>query len=311
QILKKICADTLFQPETPDTPIQVLGLLESVGMEFDHLWVTGLTDEAWPLKSSPNPFLPLARQRKASIPEASAETSLALDRRITDGWKQAAGEVVFSSFTKEQDREVSPSPLIAGVPEKKVEVPVFPKFRDVIFALRKTEVLQDRVAPPVRAKQIRGGTKVLSDQAACPFRAFARHRLSAEEMEEPTDGLDASERGKLVHELMRSLWEQLKDSESLKKDVAPFIEQAAAAAVKELKLEGRIAELERARLERLAREWLEVEKARPDFSIHSLEEKRTLEFAGLEFAARIDRMDKLSTGGHAIIDYKTGGNITP
>src|SRR5882762_8365015 len=28
QTLRKICADTLFQPETPDTPIQVLGLLE-------------------------------------------------------------------------------------------------------------------------------------------------------------------------------------------------------------------------------------------------------------------------------------------
>jgi probable DNA repair protein len=309
--LRKICADTLFQPETPDTPIQVLGLLESVGVEFDHLWVTGLTDEAWPLKSSPNPFLPLALQRKAGIPEASAETSLALDRRITDGWKQAAGEVVFSSFTKEQDRDVLASPLIADIPEKKVEVPAFPKFRDVIFSLRKTEVLQDRVAPAVRARQIRGGTKVLSDQAACPFRAFARHRLSAEEMEEPTDGLDASERGKLVHELMRSLWEQLKDSESLKKDVGPFIEHAAAAAVKELKLEGRIAELERARLARLAREWLELEKTRPAFSIFSLEEKRTLEFAGLEFGARIDRMDKLESGGHAIIDYKTGGNITP
>ena len=63
QTLRKICADTLFQPETPETPIQVLGLLESAGVEFDHLWVTGLTDEAWPLKSSPNPFLPLAQQR--------------------------------------------------------------------------------------------------------------------------------------------------------------------------------------------------------------------------------------------------------
>ncbi|HYA47362.1 MAG TPA: hypothetical protein VEF92_07390, partial [Burkholderiales bacterium] len=116
QTLRKICADTLFQPETPDTPIQVLGLLESVGAEFDHLWVTGLTDEAWPLKANPDPFLPLAQQRAAGIPEAGAETSLALDRRITEGWKRAAGEVVFSCFTKEEDRDVLPSPLIADVP---------------------------------------------------------------------------------------------------------------------------------------------------------------------------------------------------
>jgi len=311
QTLRKICADTLFQPETPDTPIQVLGLLESAGVEFDHLWVTGLTDEAWPLKSSPNPFLPLAQQRKAGIPEASAETSLALDRRITDGWKQAAGEVVFSHFTKEEDRDVLPSPLIADLPERAVEIPAFSKLRDVIFASRKTETLQDRVAPAVREKQVRGGTRVLSDQAACPFRAFARHRLHAEELEEPAEGLDAAKRGKLVHELMRNLWSALKDSSALQKDLSAQIEDAATAAVEELQIEGRFADLERTRLVRLAREWLEVEKARPPFSILHLEEKRSLEFAGLEFAARIDRMDKLSTGGHALIDYKTSRNLTP
>jgi ATP-dependent helicase/nuclease subunit B len=311
QTLRKICADTLFQPETPETPVQVLGLLESAGVEFDHLWVTGLTDEAWPLKSSPNPFLPLAQQRKAGIPEASAETSLALDRRITDGWKQAAGEVVLSHFTKEEDRDVLPSPLIADIPATSIEVPAFPRLRDEIFRSRKRERLDDRVAPAVRERTVKGGTSVLSDQAACPFRAFARHRLSARTLEEPTEGLDASERGKLVHELMRSLWSVLKDSSSLAGNLEAAIEPAAAAAVKELELEGRLAELERARLARIAREWLEVEKGRPDFSVLHLEEKRSLEFAGLEFAARIDRMDRLSSGGHAIIDYKTGGNITP
>jgi ATP-dependent helicase/nuclease subunit B len=310
-ILERICADTLFQPETPDTPIQVLGLLESAGVELDHLWVTGLTDEAWPLKSSPNPFLPLAQQRKAGIPEASAETSLELDRRITEGWKHASGEVVLSCFLKDQDREVSPSPLIADVSLKTIEVPAFPRFRDEIFKLKKRETLQDRVAPPVRAKQIRGGTGVLSDQAACPFRAFARHRLSAKELNEPAEGLDARGRGDLIHELMKSLWTLLKDSSSLQGNVDSAIESAAAAAVKELEIEGRLAELERTRLARIAREWLEVERGRPAFSVVVVEDKRPITFAGLEFSARLDRMDQLSTGGHAIIDYKTGGgNIT-
>src|SRR5258705_1755203 len=281
QTLRRICADTLFQPETPDTPIQVLGLLESAGVEFDHLWVTGLTDDAWPLKSSPNPFLPLAQQRKAGIPEASAETSLALDRRITDGWKQAAGEVVFSHFTKEEDRDVLPSPLIADLPEKAVEIPAFPRLRDVIFASRKTETLQDRVAPAVREKQVRGGTRVLSDQAACPFRAFARHRLHAGELDEPAEGLDASKRGKLVHLLMQNVWDELKDSTALQGDLSPAIERAAAAAVKEMAVEGRLAELERKRLPRLGHEWLEkVEKQRPPFSVVSTEEKRPLVFSG-------------------------------
>src|SRR5881396_3804729 len=309
QTLRKVCADTLFQP---DTPIQVLGLLESAGVEFDHLWVTGLTDEIWPLKSSPNPFLPLAQQRRAGIPEASAETSLALDRRITDGWKGTAGEVVFSHFTKEEDRDVLPSPLIADFPEKALEIPAFSKLRDVIFASRKTETVQDRVAPGVREKQVRGGTRVLSDQAACPFRAFARHRLHAEELEEPAEGLDASKRGKLVHLLMQNAWDELKDSTALQGDLSPAIERAAAAAVKEMAVEGRFAELERKRLARLGHEWFEkVEKQRPPFSVVSTEEKRPIVFSGVTFDARIDRMDRLEGGGHAIVDYKTGsGNFT-
>ena len=265
-----------------------------------------------PLKSSPNPFLPLTQQRKAGIPEASAETSLALDRRITDGWKQAAGEVVFSHFTKEEDRDVLPSPLIADLPEKAVEIPAFSKLRDVIFASGKTETLQDRVAPAVREKQVRGGTRVLSDQAACPFRAFARHRLHAEELEEPAEGLDASKRGKLVHLLMHNVWNELKDSTALQGDLSPAIERAAAAAVKEMAVEGRFAELERKRLARLGHEWFEkVETQRPPFSVVSTEEKRPIVFSGVTFDARIDRMDRLESGGHAIVDYKTGGgNLT-
>src|SRR6185436_12308234 len=91
--LQRLCATTLFQPESPDAPIQVLGVLESAGLRFDCLWVSGLTDEAWPLTARPNPFIPIAAQKKAGIPQASAEASAALDARLTDEWKHAAGEV--------------------------------------------------------------------------------------------------------------------------------------------------------------------------------------------------------------------------
>jgi RecB family exonuclease len=158
---------------------------------------------------------------------------------------------------------------------------------------------------------VRGGTRVLADQAACPFRAFARFRLNAEALEEPAPGLDARDRGKLLHALMKFLWTELKTSESLKKDLEPAITRAADAAVKELELEGRFAELERARLARLAREWIDkVEAKRQPFEVALLEEKRSLKVAGLEFSGRIDRMDRLKEGelkgAHVLIDYKSG-----
>ena len=37
-----------------------------------------------------------------------------------------------------------------------------------------------------------------------------------------------------------------------------------------------------------------------------IEEKRALQAGGLTFSGRIDRMDRLQDGGHALIDYKTG-----
>ena len=311
-LLRRLCAGTLFQPESPaEAPVQVLGILESAGAGFDHLWVSGLTDEAWPLRARPNPFLPVAAQKAAGIPEASAEGSLALDRRITEGWLGAAAEVVFSHFEKEQDRELAPSPLILPVEAGKVDVPALASFQQLIFKKRKTETLEDSVGPAVTVTQIRGGTRVLSDQSACPFRAFARWRLEAEPLETPAEGLDAAKRGTLIHALMRSLWSQLKDSASLERDVSPEIERAAEAAVRELELEGRFAELERKRLARLAREWLDVERLRPAFTIQALEEKRQIKYGGIEFSSRIDRMDRLSGGGHALIDYKTNRNPTP
>jgi probable DNA repair protein len=309
--LKRLCADTLFQPESPEAPVQVLGVLESVGLRFDCLWVSGLTDEAWPLAARPNPFLPIALQKKAGIPEASAEGSLELDRRLTQEWLQAAGEVVLSYPLKEQDRELSPSPLILGVAPGELALPDYPRYRDLLFQSRTLSSVEDAKGPPVAKPEVRGGTRVLADQAACPFRAFARFRLNAEALEEPGPGLDARDRGKLLHELMKEIWLQLKDSSSLQRDLEPVITRAADAAVRTLELEGRFAELERVRLAKLAREWFEkVETKRPPFEIMLLEEKRSLKVAGLEFSARIDRMDRLTAGeqkgAHVLIDYKTG-----
>ncbi len=159
--LRRLCADTLYQPETPDAPVQVLGVLESAGLEFDALWVSGLTDEAWPLAAAPHPFIPPALQRKAGIPEASAEATLARGKRITDGWLAAAGEVVVSHPTMEEDRALLPSPLISAVPLGISKTRTYERYRDLIFATRRTETVHDGQAPALITKTPRGGTRIL------------------------------------------------------------------------------------------------------------------------------------------------------
>ena len=314
--LAHLCADTLFQPatEAAAAPIQILGVLESAGLRLDCLWVSGLTDEAWPLDARPNPFIAVALQKKAGVPQASPEASAALDRRLTDEWLGAAAEVVVSWPAKEEDRDLAPSPLIAQVADGKLEIPEFPRLRDSLFSRKNLINIEDGSGPAVPPGPVRGGTRVLADQAACPFRAFARWRLAAQPLAAPLAGPDASDRGKLLHALMREIWAELKASPALRSQpLAPVIERAAAAAVKEAGIEGRFAELERVRLARLASEWLEIEKTRKAFEVVAVEQKRTLRLAEVEFEGRIDRMDRLleGEGGHVLIDYKSGYRVTP
>ncbi|MEW5862983.1 MAG: PD-(D/E)XK nuclease family protein [Pseudomonadota bacterium] len=306
--LRRLAAETAFQPESEDAPVQVLGLLEAAGQQFDALWVSGLTDEAWPLHARPNPFLPIALQKRAGIPESSAETSLALDARITAGWAAAADEVVFSWPRREADRDLAPSPLIAQFEEHALDIARGTRYRDAIFAQRALEAATDERAPPVGATTgVHGGTRLVADQAACPFRAFARHRLGAEALESPQPVPDARTRGLLVHALMAHIWRELKSSTALgTRELAPLVAAAAQAAVREARLEGALAQLEARRLERLAREWLELERNRDAFDVVRIEDRITIEIGGLSLTGRLDRMDRLADGTHAVIDYKTG-----
>lgn len=314
--LRRMAADTAFQPESPDVPIQVLGVLESAGCEFDHLWVMGLSADAWPLATHPNPFLPVVLQRAAGIPEASAEASLELDRRITQGWLASAAEVVVSHPSRDGDRELDPSPLIAAIAERPMDLPTHPSWRDVLFGSRCVERAEEGSAPAFASGESTGGSGLLRDQAACPFRAFAVHRLGSEGLETPHAGLDALERGSLVHRVLASAWEQLETRHALDAtpdaDLRALLDKAAEEAVgrqrrdRPATLDGRFAEIEKRRLARLAHDWLQVERGRGDFSVFAIEAKRAIQVGGLRLNGRLDRVDETADGQRIVIDYKTG-----
>jgi probable DNA repair protein len=315
--LRRMATDTLFQPETPVVPIQILGELEATGMRFDHLWVMGLSDETWPRGPRPNPFLPVELQRTAGIPQGSAAASLELARRLTGEWLSCAGEVVLSYPRREDDREFKPSPLIVAVPEQPLPLPDFASYRDAVHDLRKLERSEDAKAPPLgAAAAVSGGTAIIQDHAACPFRALARHRLGAEGLEAPHAGLDARERGTLVHRVLAQAWAQLRTRSALDAisdaDLDALLMRAAADAIARIRrerptvLSGRFAEIEKRRLVRLGRAWLAMEKARGGFTVLATEDKRPIQIGGLTLNARLDRVDETDDGRRIVIDYKTG-----
>lgn len=315
--LRRVAADTLFQPESPEVPVQILGVLEAGGLTFDGLWVMGLSDGNWPQAPRPNPFLPLALQRAAGLPHSTAADVLAAARRTTARWCAAATEVVLSHPLQEDDRELRPSPLIAQIAAADAAMARHPEFRDVIHAARGDERLPDEAAPALVDGTVTGaGTGLIKDKAACPFRAFARHRLLAAAPEAPHAGLDAAERGTLVHRVLAQTWAKLRSSDALTAisdaDLDALLAAAADAAMERIRrerpttLSGRFADIEKRRLIGLARAWLEQDRRRGPFTVVAVEDKRGMAIGGLALNARLDRVDETEDGRRIVIDYKTG-----
>ena len=85
-LLRQLIMNASFQPETPETPIQILGMTGTAAMQFDHLWIMGLHEEKWPGKAEPNPFIPLKLQRALGMPDAlPLAASAARDRGDDSG----------------------------------------------------------------------------------------------------------------------------------------------------------------------------------------------------------------------------------
>ncbi len=316
-VLRRLAADTVFQPEAADAPVQILGTLESIGLSFDALFVTGLAGEAWPAAPRPNPFLPVALQRALGVPHASAVWELNFARRMTQAWQEAAPAVIFSWPRRDGERELSMSPLIDDVPEGIAPATTLRLLRDALFEARSFETLDDSRAPPLSAGvRVNGGTQMFQNQAACPFRAYAIHRLGASALEDGTDGLDPRERGSLVHQALSVLWRDINSHANLLALDEAALEQKTKSAVDAAVdvlcrarpdlMTDAFAALERERLTALLLRLTALEKARAPFEVVACEQPRAPVIAGVRVSARLDRVDSLADGSQVILDYKTG-----
>ncbi|HXF65402.1 MAG TPA: PD-(D/E)XK nuclease family protein, partial [Burkholderiales bacterium] len=318
--LRRIAAETLFQPETPEVPVQVLGVLEANGLQFDHLFVTGLSDEAWPPPPNPNPFLPFALQRAHGVAHATAEWQLEYARRTTALWAGAAAEVRFSWPRNEGERALGMSPLIGGVAETESGAGACEGLRETIFRARAIEEIADFTAPALPAGiEVKGGVEFFQDQAACPFRGYAGYRLGASALEAVRVGLDARERGSLVHRAAENLWRELQTSERLAAmspaELAAAVGRAVAAAV-ELARRRRpdvmteaFSALERSRVAALLLRLAELERQRAPFAVLTREQARPVSVAGVQVGTRLDRVDRLADGSRVVLDYKTSREV--
>lgn len=321
--LEALAAARTFQPEAGAAAVTLLSPEASASEQFDAIWVLGAEAAAWPPPARLNPWLPAAAQRAARLPWATP-----------DGARQWAEEVfsrlaastprLIASYAPQANADVATaSPLIVGwAPYAAGADRQWP--RDLPLAER--EAIPDTWVAEAVPAEVRGGAMVFTDQSRCPFRAFARHRLGAEEFDPAAAGLDAMARGELLHDVLHRIFDDLAGSgvvvaipprEECEARARAAAEAAVAAAqakpVMAALRSPTFAALETNRLANTAAHWLcEVEGQRDkNFAVLWAEEKAAGEIGGLRFRWRADRVDRIGDSGTVIVDFKSGGQHGP
>lgn len=310
-ILRELSSSTLFQIQKPPTRVTVLGILEASGCRFDSIWMMGLTDQCLPQKTKFSPFLPIHLQKSMQMPHTDAHREFQRAQFVLNRLGYASDTIVYSFPLTLGDQPCSPSNLIQHYPNY---LPQPTPIKDLTSDL---QMYTETYHHPLRnGERLSGGTALLANQAKCPFQAFATHRLKIKPSLSSTDGLDLSERGQILHQIMEIIWTKLTcqanllqlASDSLRQFVQESVQTTLSnfhafrsASLSELALE-----VEYERLQNLVHACLEWEKQRDPFQIESLEQSYAITLAGLPLQVRVDRLDKnLLQHGKTVIDYKT------
>ncbi len=311
----------LFAPQSLDAPVQIIGPLESAGQSFDAVWFIGATDDQWPSTGRANPLLPIRIQREAGMPHADTSTDLQLAQSAIHRLLATTPQVTFSRARQNNDGELRTSPVVTALATEEFALDTVATPPDPNSFL---EAWQESTLIPFPPGIAPGGASLLRDQAACPFRAFAAHRLRTGEIPEPAWGLTPIARGVLLHEVLRRFWSDPEPRRIASRDdlintigegALPSILQHHIDASFAAKLPPDISEpwllayldSEKRRLASLLTAWLAHESTREPFTVELCEERlKDVTIGPLQLHLQADRIDRLYDGTHLLIDYKTG-----
>jgi len=316
-LLVSVCNETRLSGPVRYPQVYVLPLEQIAGHRFDHLFAAGFDDEALPMPAQPAPLLPFALQRKHSLPGATAALAFAESRLLWQQLLQSA-PVVQASFAEiREERERRASPFLTGIESRTCSCAM--PAPDIAEA----EPFEDAPVVPVLADEpVRGGSAIIKNQSACPFRAFAYHRLGLAPLGETEPGIKATDKGSLLHLALEYIWQQLRSQAALLS-----LDEAAATALIDAAVEhawrsGRVKapestqQFERRRMQAVLTAWLEIERERPAFSVERCEKAYRLELpesGTIHFSVSLkaDRIDRDGEGHKVLIDYKTGQKQSP
>ena len=312
--IESMAADAVFQPESEHARVHLIGPLEASGLEFDALWLTGVTATQWPPAGNPSTLVSRRLQEEFGMPDAVPSDTVTYAQRLLDHLCTAAPEIVCSYPITEDDAEQTPSDLltnaIIGDPSTLPDPGWFAAGLAGTMALVDTV---DRVPQIEPQERLSGGAGTIQNQLVNPIAAFLGGRLGVRALDEQTEGLPPLLRGNLIHDALYRLYfdkpsrDDVANWADTEQRIAKAIDLAFSRHERNTDdvLRALLA-MERRRITGLLRDFVEIDAHRDAFVVASVE--RDIEFAeaGVRLKLRVDRIDTVGDEGIAILDYKTG-----
>ena len=312
--IESMAADAVFQPESEHARVHLMGPLEASGLEFDALWLTGVTAAQWPPAGNPSALVSRRLQEQHGMPDATPDDTVAYARRLLGHLCAAAPLMVCSYPLTEDDAEQTPSDLLPA--SSLADADAFPDpglFAAKLAGTVNLADLADRVPPIAPDERLSGGAGTIQNQLTDPIAAFLGGRLGVRTVDEQTDGLPALLRGNLIHDALYQLYFEKPSRD----DIAGWsdVEQRISSAIDFAfgrhernadKVLLALLAMERRRVAGLLHDFIVIDRVRDSFIVDSVE--RSVEFAeaGVRLKLRVDRIDRLPDDRIAILDYKTG-----
>ena len=319
--LRLLCAqDKQRKPFDSSLALSYYTATEAIGLEFDYIRFLGLNDQQWPEPVNPSPFLPYDIQKTANIPGSHNDIQISIAKRQFDQLiRSTRVSIQASYYSTDRDQNYRPSGFLKCFLEHKTHTFQLQELSNKATKQLNTLPISTIIDESTRLEaeeSLQGGASVLSDQSACPFRAFALNRLKAYSPPRLEAGLSKMARGSAIHIALEYLFAEIQSHGELisqtENQVLELCNQAAVEAIQYLSLNHRdimtpkFQSIEQSRIKKLLRKFIQVERNRPPFQVLAREQAFTQQFDNFVLNIRIDRIDQLNDGTLALIDYKTG-----
>ena len=314
--LEILAGESIFQPESTDAAVHLMGPLEASGAQFDAVWITGLSAANWPPAGAAAVLISRRLQQQHSMPDAIPKDTLQYAESVLRHLLTSAEQVVCSYTIMVDDAEQTRSELLTPYATTLDTAAADPGWHATrLIAAGKSATIADKV-PAVDVNEVfHGGAGTVQRQRDEPFSAFVLDRLGANIIDAQAVGIPALLRGTIIHSALHKLYIDLPSSDAIRswqdEELSSRINASLDAAFgrHERNTDAvlhRLLALERRRVEQLLRHFVHLDGERGDFEIECIENRMEFVAGNIHLPLRCDRIDRLGDGQIAILDYKSG-----